>query len=79
MFTVFNLLDRAIDTLGHIFDSPHAPETPRSRPQLGLFLIAIVLVPCLMFLGWELSPWSLGVLGLVGVVICAGLLAIWLP
>jgi len=77
MLSLFDVLDRAFDTLAHAFDSQHAPETPRSRPQVVMFLLALALVPCALLLGWELSPWALGVLGLIGGVVCAGLYAVW--
>jgi 4-hydroxybenzoate polyprenyltransferase len=77
MFGFFDLLDRAFDTLAHAFDDKHAPETPRSRPQVVLFLLAAALVPIALVLGWEWSPWLLGLLGLIGAVVFAGLYAIW--
>ncbi len=77
MFGVFNFLDRTFDTLAHAFDEPHAPEAPRSRPHVVLILVGAVLVPCLLVLGWEGSPWLLGVLGLLGAVLCAALFAFW--
>jgi hypothetical protein len=73
----FNLLDRAFDALARAFDGRNGPEKPRSRPQAILFLLALVLVPCAVVLGWELSPWLLGVLGLIAVLVSAGLYAVW--
>jgi 4-hydroxybenzoate polyprenyltransferase len=77
MFRLFNLLDRALDTLAHAFDARHAPATPRSRPQVGLFLLALALIPCALVLGWEGDPWLLAVLGLLGAVVFAALYARW--
>src|SRR5262249_36233083 len=77
MYGFFNLLDRAFDTLAHAFDDRHAPETPRSRPQAALLVVAVALVPCALVLGWEWAPWLLGVLGLIGAVVCAALYVIW--
>jgi 4-hydroxybenzoate polyprenyltransferase len=77
MLGLFDFLDRAFDTLAHAFDERHAPETPRSRPQVVLFLLAVALVPVALVLGWDWSPWLLGVLGLIGVVVFAGLFVIW--
>ena len=77
MFGLFNLLDRACDTLAYAFDREETPELPRSRPQAVLFLLALVLVPCAVVLGWELSPWLLGVLGVIGLLVCSGLYIVW--
>jgi hypothetical protein len=77
MLGFFDLIDRTFDTLAHALDQPHAPETPRSRPQMALLLVAAVLVPCALVLGWDGDPWLLGVLGLMGAVFCAAMYAIW--
>jgi fatty acid desaturase len=77
MFGFFNALDRTFDTLAHAFDDPHAPETPRSCPHVALILVALLLVPCALLLGWEGDPWLLGVLGLMGAVLCAALFVMW--
>ena len=77
MLRLFNLLDQAFDALAHAFDRRNEPEKPRSRPQAILFVLALVLVPCAVVLGWELSPWLLGVLGLIAALVCAALYAAW--
>jgi 4-hydroxybenzoate polyprenyltransferase len=77
MLSLFDLLDRAFDTLAHGFDDRHAPKTPRSRPQVALFLLALALVPIALVLGWEGSPWLFGVLGLMGAIVFAALFVIW--
>jgi hypothetical protein len=78
MLSFFNLLDRAFDTLAHAFDSRHAPDAPRSSPQVAMFLLALALVPCVVVLGWEGDPWMLAVLGLMGAIVSAALTAIWM-
>jgi len=77
MFRVFNLLDRASDALAHAFDDHHAPEGSRSRPDGALYLLVLALIPCALVLSWELSPWVLGVLGLIVGLISAALYVIW--
>jgi 4-hydroxybenzoate polyprenyltransferase len=77
MYLFFNFFDRAFDTLGHLFDGAHAPEGPRSRPQAALLFVALILVPCVLVLGWEWSPGVLGVLGLLGAIVCAALCVNW--
>jgi hypothetical protein len=77
VFFFFNLLDRAFDRLAQAFDWPSAPADRRARPQVVLFLLALALVPCVVLLSWEWSPWMLGVLGLLGTIVCLGLFAAW--
>jgi hypothetical protein len=77
MLGLFNVLDRACDTLAHAFDSDHAPAAPRSSPHVALFLLALALVPCAFFLGLQWSPWVLALMGLIGAVVCAALYAVW--
>jgi hypothetical protein len=77
MVHFFSLLDRAFDTLAHAFDKAHAPATSRSRPESALFLVALALVPLGVLLTWEGGPWQLAVWGLVVVLVCGGLFAIW--
>lgn len=77
MVSFFNFLDRAFDALAHAFDDRPPSERPRSYPQVVMFLLALALVPCVLFLGWEGSPWLLGLLGLMGAIIMAALYPIW--
>jgi hypothetical protein len=77
MVSIFNSLDRTFDTLAHAFGDQHAPETPCAHPQVAMFLLVLALVPCALVLGWEGSPWLLGLLGLMGAVLCAALFSFW--
>ena len=77
MYRLFNLLDGACDALAHAFDGDHAPEGQQSRPHVMFILLAFILLPCALVLGWEWSPAMLGVLGLIGALLSVSLFVIW--
>lgn len=77
MLGLFNLLDRGFDALARPFDDRRPSETPRSRPQVAMILLALALAPIVLMLGWDGSPWLLGLLGLMGAILFAALYPIW--
>jgi hypothetical protein len=77
MLTLFNALDRAFDTLAHMFDGAHDPETPRSRPEVAVFLVAVIAVAVAVALEVTGSTWSLAAWGVAGMVFVVGLLCAW--
>jgi hypothetical protein len=73
MLPLFNALDRAFDTLAHVVDGHHDPETPRSRPEAALFVAGFLVVFSALFVAGPGSTWSLALWGLALMLILFGL------